>query len=177
MGFSGSDIQRRLQRGERTTTTAPTPRYVPTDLLCPHLLPGEEVLAVARQDRIVVWSSVSAWLLLTTIALFFHFWQIGMWLGVAALGTYVWTDFKWKQLQIGLTDRRVIATQWVRLRRETADIPLTKIESVLVEEAADGSYGTLRISGTGSVMLRFEHLRNPSAFRHAIQAQLDTLTR
>jgi hypothetical protein len=147
----------------------------PSELLRSHLLPGEELLAVAEQDRIVVWSCVSAWLLLAAIALFFHLWQVGMWLGVAAVGTYVWTDFKWKQLQIGLTDRRVITTQWVRLRRETVDMPLSKIESVIVEEAADGSYGTLRISGTGSVVLRFEHMREPSRFRHAIQAQLETI--
>jgi len=49
---------------------------------------------------------------------------------------------------------------------------LSKIESVIVEEKGRGAYGTLRISGTGNVVLRFEDLKEPGKFRGALQRQL-----
>lgn len=172
MGFSGSDIRRREQQQAMKADG-----HISAPLLTQHLLPGEHLIMTAERDRFEAWVSVSFWVVLAGLAFYFGFLTAGLWLGVAAMAAYVWTDFKCKQLQIGLTDRRVLATQWVNMRRETADMPLERIESVIVEEAADGSYGTLRISGTGSVVLRFEHIRRPSLFRQKIDEQLAALGR
>jgi len=70
--FEGEVIYGSASKANVHVYEEPSPFAAPFLLLRSCLLPGEVLLYAAEQDRIVVWSRVGAWLIFTSIALFFH---------------------------------------------------------------------------------------------------------
>ena len=128
------------------------------------LLPEEEILYVARIGR----PSLAEFLPLYALpALSFlggrFFWTLVLLLAVH--GNYLFTQFRRNRTSLIVTDHRVIGTQWIEAKRYVFDLPLSKVESVLVEEVTSGSYGTIRIAGVGRTAVHFEWIEKPGQFR------------
>jgi uncharacterized membrane protein YdbT with pleckstrin-like domain len=89
-------------------------------------------------------------------------------LGFAAHAWFIrWTT------EIGVTDRRVIYKSGF-ISRQTAEMNMDKIETVLVDQSLLGrilDYGTITIQGTGASMESLRHIAGPAALRNAITAR------
>ncbi len=73
--------------------------------------------------------------------------------------------------EIVLTDRRVLIKTGV-IRRKTAEVFLSKVESITIEQGFLGrmfDFGTVRIRGTGGFEERFESIAHPLVFRNWVQ--------
>ena len=75
--------------------------------------------------------------------------------------------------EIGVTDRRVIYKSGF-ISRQTAEMNMDKIETVLVDQSLLGrilDYGTITIQGTGASMESLRNIASPVALRNAITAR------
>ena len=85
----------------------------------------------------------------------------------------------WVSSSVTLTDRRLTAEQGLLSRRST-DIPLSKIESVSVNQGLVGQvfgYGTVVITGSGGTHERFQGIAGARALSVAVQSQIAELRR
>ena len=75
--------------------------------------------------------------------------------------------------EIGVTDRRVIYKSGF-ISRQTAEMNMDKIETVLVDQSLLGrvlDFGTITIQGTGASMESLRNIASPVALRNAITAR------
>jgi uncharacterized membrane protein YdbT with pleckstrin-like domain len=75
--------------------------------------------------------------------------------------------------EIGVTDRRVIYKSGF-ISRQTAEMNMDKIETVLVDQSLLGrllDFGTITIQGTGASMESLRRIAAPVALRNAITAR------
>ena len=74
--------------------------------------------------------------------------------------------------EFAITTRRVIIkTGWIS--RRTIEMSLSKVESVDVGQGILGrilGYGTIMVIGTGGTREPFTYIRDPAAFRRAVQS-------
>jgi uncharacterized membrane protein YdbT with pleckstrin-like domain len=144
------------------------------------LQPGEKVLARGRPHWIAYWRAIVCAILaivifmipmradnadITRYAAAFLF-IVGLCFWIVAL-FHRWTT------EIGVTDRRVIYKRGF-IARQTAEMQMDKIESVLVDQSFMGrilDYGTLAIRGTGASIENLRRIADPIGIRNAITAR------
>ena len=76
-----------------------------------------------------------------------------------------------------ITNSRVILKVGV-LKRSSLSIPLTKIESIEIDQTLIGQllgFGTIHITGTGTATSKFEYISSPGTFRQRIQQATNAL--
>jgi uncharacterized membrane protein YdbT with pleckstrin-like domain len=79
--------------------------------------------------------------------------------------------------EMAVTSRRVLIKKGI-VRRETLELFISKIESVVVNESFMGrmlGYGTVVVRGTGGTPEVFDRVTKPIEFRRAIQGQIDVV--
>jgi len=77
--------------------------------------------------------------------------------------------------EIAVTNRRVLIKKGI-LKRETLELFISKIESVVVNESFPGrmlGYGTVVVRGTGGTPEVFDRVSHPIEFRRRIQSQIE----
>jgi uncharacterized membrane protein YdbT with pleckstrin-like domain len=87
----------------------------------------------------------------------------GLW-SLAHAWVEAWTT------EIAVTDRRVIRKRGL-IRRETAEMNMTRVESVVVDQSVFGrmlGYGSIVVRGTGAGLEGLHYLANPLSLRNAI---------
>ena len=75
--------------------------------------------------------------------------------------------------EIGVTDRRVIYKRGL-ISRQTAEMNMDKVETVLVEQSLLGrllGYGAISIKGSGASIETLKNIADPIALRSAITAR------
>lgn len=145
------------------------------------LQPGEKILHVGKPHWIGYWRAL-ALLILAAALLMLHPTGIVatdmLWLGTAvlaliALAFAAQTFFqRWTQ-EIGVTDRRVIYKRGF-ISRQTAEMNMDKIETVLVDQSLLGrllGYGTVTIQGTGASIESLRDMADPIGLRTTITAR------
>lgn len=93
----------------------------------------------------------------------------------AMLLLYAW--LKIRSTEMGITSKRVIRKSGV-IMRDTDEIRLNKVESVSVKQGFLGrifGYGDVIISGSGGNDAVMKGVRDPLAFRRAVDAAADDL--
>lgn len=104
---------------------------------------------------------------------------IGAWaallvLGIIIVGVFIFVGMavKMKTTDFAVTNRRVILKRgWLNL--QTQEVSTTSIETVEVAQSFLGrvfGYGNVRVTGTGESHIVFPPMKNPIAFRRAIEA-------
>lgn len=142
------------------------------------LQPDEEVLAIGHMHWIVYFRGIA----LLLLALGCWFLQApegiiqlafrGLGLVLAAYGflslTASWIE-KWTT-EVAVTDRRVIHKRGL-IRRETGEMNMDKVESVVVDQSILGrilGYGSIVVRGTGAGIEGLHHISDPLTLRSAI---------
>ncbi len=80
----------------------------------------------------------------------------------------------YKTSEFGVTNKRVLA-KYGFIRRRSTEILLTKVEGIIVDQGILGrslGYGSVIISGTGSLKNQFKEISNPLEFRKIVQNQI-----
>lgn len=80
----------------------------------------------------------------------------------------------YKTSEFAVTNKRVLA-KYGFIRRRSTEILLTKIEGVIIDQGILGrslGYGSVIISGTGSLKNHFKKISNPLEFRKIVQNQI-----
>ncbi|MGA8765489.1 MAG: PH domain-containing protein [Candidatus Acidiferrales bacterium] len=98
---------------------------------------------------------------------------------VVAVAIFGFRVVKKNATEIAVTDRRVIIKTGLTSRR-SLEIMLAKVESIGIDETVMGrilGYGTVVIHGTGGTPEPFQRIARPSAFRMAVQQQIDAARR
>lgn len=122
------------------------------------LAPGEEVV-VRGQWPTLYW--IGAWAALLV-------------LGIILVGVFIFAGMaiKMKTTDFAVTNRRVILKRgWLNLR--TQEVSTSSIETVEVAQTFWGrifGYGKVRVTGTGDSHIVFPPMKNPIAFRRAIES-------
>ena len=86
------------------------------------------------------------------------------------------TYIKRKTNEFAITDRRVIAKTGV-ISRDSLEIPLNKIESVIFQQGILGralNYGTIVIGGSGGSGLAFSFIGDPLQFKRMVDMACET---
>ena len=146
-----------------------------------HILqPGETILAQGRPHWIAYWRAI---LCLALAAAFFlaplptanaAIGQIAA-AFMLVIGAGFWAHamfYRWTT-EIGVTDRRVVYKRGF-ISRQTAEMNMDKVESVLVDQTLTGrllNYGTITIKGTGASIENLRRIADPIALRSAITAR------
>jgi zinc-ribbon domain len=145
-----------------------------------NLLPNEEILYLASGHWIVlVPLFVAAGIFLFSVAPLLRnpggilpIWAAVLMFGIALGFAHM------ASTRLALTERRLIGLLSSFTGRKLRDLPLQRIESVMLElPIGVASYGAVRISGTGSTVILCRFLSQPLAFRQKIQEQLAALSR
>ena len=145
------------------------------------LQPGEKILKVGVPHWIGYWRSIACFIL-AALTLLLH--PTGViardFLWLAAGGFFVvgllfaaHTAFHRWTTEIGVTDRRVIMKSGF-ISRETMEMNMDKVETVLVEQTLLGrilGYGAITVKGTGQSMERLRNMADPIGLRSAITAR------
>jgi membrane protein YdbS with pleckstrin-like domain len=87
----------------------------------------------------------------------------------------VFAYIRLKAIEMAVTSRRVIAKRGF-LHTRSIDIPLAKIESILVNQAPMGrllDYGTVTIRGVAGTPEHFSLIRHPLEFRNQVHAVIE----
>lgn len=122
------------------------------------LAPGEEVV-VRGQWPTLYW--IGAWAALLV-------------LGIIGVGVFMFAAMaiKMKTTDFAVTNRRVILKRgWLNL--STQEVSTSSIETVEVAQRFWGrifGYGKVRVTGTGDSHIVFPPMKNPIAFRRAIES-------
>jgi uncharacterized membrane protein YdbT with pleckstrin-like domain len=125
--------------------------------------------ALVKDERIVHLGHISLWSIWHLIAL-------GVVLTPVVIGLVflVMAWVRYKTTEIGITTKRVIVKHGF-ISRNTVEINIGKVESIQVDQSLMGrmlDYGTLLISGTGTVHAPLTGIAQPMQFRKAfIEAQ------
>lgn len=72
--------------------------------------------------------------------------------------------------ELGITNRRVIS-KFGFIRRDTTELPLSRIESIRVHQSVMGrmfNFGTIVISGAGNPTATIPNIADPMSFRSAV---------
>ena len=141
------------------------------------LQPDEKVIAIGHMH----WIVYTRGLVLLLIACILLFWPadgalnvilkvIGAIVAVYAVISLVqsWVE-KWTT-EIAVTNRRVIHKRGL-IRRETGEMNMDKVESVVVDQSILGrvlGYGSIVVRGTGAGIEGLHHIANPLQLRSAI---------
>jgi uncharacterized membrane protein YdbT with pleckstrin-like domain len=129
------------------------------------LMPGEHVVYEGK---------ISLWSLLPLIILGFlliFVWGLGLMFWLAAFIRYQTTE-------LAITNKRVIA-KFGFISRRTVELSLNRIEGIQVIQGISGrifNYGSLVVSGTGSLKEPIPGISNPLAFRQAFSSSHDAAT-
>jgi uncharacterized membrane protein YdbT with pleckstrin-like domain len=122
------------------------------------LAPGEEIV-VRGQWPAFYW--IGAWLALIVLGVIL----VGVFIFIGAVIKMTTTDF-------AVTSRRVILKRgWLNLR--TQEVSTSSIETVEVAQTFWGrifGFGSVRVTGTGDSHIVFPPMKNPIAFRRAIES-------
>jgi uncharacterized membrane protein YdbT with pleckstrin-like domain len=92
---------------------------------------------------------------------------------IVGLGFWIVALFHRWTTEIGVTDRRVIYKRGF-IARQTAEMHMDKVESVLVDQTLPGrllNYGTITIKGTGASIENLRRIADPIGIRNAITAR------
>jgi uncharacterized membrane protein YdbT with pleckstrin-like domain len=141
------------------------------------LQPDEKVLAIGHMHWIVYLRG----LVLALIAAIFLLWpadsvlRLILLVAGAIIALYAiisllqsWIE-KWTT-EIAVTNRRVIHKRGL-IRRETGEMNMDKVESVVVDQTILGrilGYGSIVVRGTGAGIEGLHHIANPLALRSTI---------
>jgi uncharacterized membrane protein YdbT with pleckstrin-like domain len=146
------------------------------------LQPGEQLLVEGRPHWIAYWRALVCFALAIaavivaknldpgsqTVTYFGASFLAAVALVFAARAWFLrWTT------EIGVTDRRVIYKSGF-ISRQTAEMNMDKIETVLVDQSLLGrllDYGTITIQGTGASMESLRRIARPVTLRNAITAR------
>lgn len=94
--------------------------------------------------------------------------------GLGLIGLFrIWLTIRCYEFAV--TDRRIIAKRGI-ISRKTCEINLKKVESVQIDQGLLGrmlNYGTLIISGTGTVSATIPDIDNPVIVKTRLQEILD----
>lgn len=126
---------------------------------------------LAADEELLATGTISKWSL-------FHIYCAALLFGLsivflpvtALLLLYAW--LKIRSTEMGVTSKRVIRKSGV-IMRDTAEIRLSKVESVSVRQGFLGrifGYGDVVIAGTGGNGAVMKGVRDPLAFRRAVDA-------
>lgn len=122
------------------------------------LAPGEEIV-VRGQWPTLYW--IGAWAALLVLGIII----VGLFIFIGMAVKMSTTDF-------AVTNRRVILKRgWLNLK--TQEVSTTSIETVEVTQSFLGrvfGYGDVRVTGTGESQIEFPPMKNPIAFRRAIES-------
>ena len=144
------------------------------------LQPGETILAQGRPHWIAYWRALLCFAIALAIFLMpmpranAAIGQIGA-AFMAIVGFMFWLNamfYRWTT-EIGVTDRRVVYKRGF-ISRQTAEMNMDKVESVLVDQTLTGrllNYGTITIKGTGASIENLRRIADPIALRNAITAR------
>lgn len=83
--------------------------------------------------------------------------------------------FRQKSTELAVTDRRVIA-KFGLISRRTIEMRMSKIESIRIEQGfweRVGGFGTVIVHGTGGASEPIPEVRDPIAFKKAVEVQLE----
>ena len=150
--------------------------------------PGENIVYVGRVSLLTILSSLLGGTLLFAVSIGLLLLSVGSpdimraLAGIAAaLGVLVIVVaiVRRNSTELAVTNRRVIA-KFGLIARRTVEMNLAKIESVRVEQTVMGrlfGFGSLVVTGTGATMDPIRFIADPIAFRQAIQAATDALTK
>lgn len=145
------------------------------------LQPGEKVLHVGNLHWIGYWRALTCAILAIAFVILRPantpgadaFWIIAAGIFLVAAAFAAQTAFhRWTQ-EIGVTDRRVIYKRGF-VSRQTAEMNMDKIETVLVEQSLLGrllGYGTITIQGTGASIEKLKNMADPIGLRSSITAR------
>lgn len=143
------------------------------------LQPNEEVLAVGHMHWIIYLRG--AMMLVMSMALLFSagsFTGLGSFAAIASgciVGLFAVYDLvacaieAWTT-EIAVTNRRVIHKRGL-IRRETGEMNMEKVESVVVDQSIPGrilNYGSIVVRGTGAGIEGLHHIGDPLTLRSAI---------
>ena len=125
--------------------------------------------ALMADEKVVYQGHISLWsmwhLIALGIVLFPLFW---LFWGIA----YV----RYKATELAVTNKRVIA-KFGFISRRTIELSLNRIEGVEVTQSVWGrvfNYGSLLMSGTGSIKEPIDGISHPLEFRRAFMSALDS---
>jgi len=99
----------------------------------------------------------------------------GALLFVAGFGVLYAGILRRNATEIAVTNKRVLIKTGL-VSRQTIEIFLSKIESVVVDESFWGKalgFGTVTVRGTGGTPERFDRVANPLEFRRQVQTQIE----
>ena len=126
--------------------------------------------ALVKDERVVYIGHISLWSLAVPIGLGILLLVVGV--GLIFLGyAYV----KYKTTEVAITNRRVIV-KFGFISRRTVELNIHKVETVQVDQSMLGrlfDFGTLVISGAGTVQEPIVGIAKPMAFRKAFMEAQD----
>ncbi len=144
-----------------------------------NLIPGETILYQTRLHWIVlVWHFFLAVVFLLTPGILLLYYnkvrELGYILIIATMIPIVIGIIVRNGTEMAVTNKRVLIKQGV-FSRETLELLLSKIESIVVEEPVIGrilGYGTVIIRGTGGTPEPFDRIASPLEFRRQVEQQI-----
>jgi uncharacterized membrane protein YdbT with pleckstrin-like domain len=141
------------------------------------LLPGENLVIMARQHALVLFRPFLLNLITLAILVGLSIWLDKAWIMaffIAPLVYFLWEFLKWRRREYILTDRRVVRQEGV-FSISSFDVPLDKINNVFHQQTLIGrllKYGQVGLetaSEQGTTL--FDFLSKPLDFKNAIVCQ------
>jgi uncharacterized membrane protein YdbT with pleckstrin-like domain len=152
-----------------------------------HLLPGEEVVRVARITGAVYLPSLL--LLVLSAVLFVEVGRAGLMTGAAAAIPWAFLVFaviaavpalvRRRAAEFAVTTKRVVAKTGL-FRRRSSELLIRQVEGITVEQGFVGrifNFGTIIVEGTGVDRTPYRGIGSPMLFRMAVQQQADAVPR